>query len=758
MYIISLPGELSSIQINVSAYKEGNIILNFQTSILPKLNNIYSQLKEIDISAFSKLGSTIFCRNFANIRPIIEKLKSFGLIPETAMPEIGSFLQFTDKILAERNKLTYEVEPIQKEVLNSLYEPWLDDILEKCQDYVTAIKLVRSCFFCAPLNIIELKKFLNEKTINETVLESMQGLWRICNGEANMESTFIRMSANHLPTLQAQRIEIYTNCLKKLNEKFPNLDDLQKLYMVLGLHLYIHHSQKYPPLNNTNMVIDGALTETNATMSHRTSIIFSFLSLTHINSALLDAGILGNLERMKALQKRTDSIYLKNLILQMQSQQQKNIFLQALETNDLEKVDFALASRADVEQYFPCSRTPLIFAIQQCSEEMVKLILEYKPDLHRPNMTNIYTPIATAISLAKLNIVKLLLDAGVNIFKYCEYNVQEPPPYIDSPPMFSKGIGLNPFMHALNEYKKNREPERLEILRLLLQNGAGIGSHFEYILQEYPYPEIVGSLKQIVILGGSCPSIQNVDFIQSSTEFIEKIDQKDYPKWEKILIQVLDSNFFIKNGRVYNQIAVTLNYIKQVKTNSFNPNNNNINIKTENNTTQLIRPPSQTLTPKDVNTNNNNTIRITSTQINSPIHAARVAHDNLLDDIEPIINTHPESFKPFHDSIMARNYTQALRRACTSKHPSAFDLIKTLCAYKNKLNFDINEPNREQKYTALHYAALNQNPEIYDYLISIGANPNVKADVNKASGKTPAEIREETKLAGEFTEKLNVKN
>lgn len=98
------------------------------------------------------------------------------------------------------------------------------------------------------------------------------------------------------------------------------------------------------------------------------------------------------------------------------------------------------------------------------------------------------------------------------------------------------------------------------------------------------------------------------------------------------------------------------------------------------------------------------------------------AHNSLIDQVKPIVQVYREKFNPFFEAIERRNYSQALRRACTSTDPMAFELVKILISFKNILSININETAGKDNFSALHYAANAGNQLIYDFLIQNAAD------------------------------------
>jgi hypothetical protein len=109
----------------------------------------------------------------------------------------------------------------------------------------------------------------------------------------------------------------------------------------------------------------------------------------------------------------------------------------------------------------------------------------------------------------------------------------------------------------------------------------------------------------------------------------------------------------------------------------------------------------------------------------------KIAHDELL--LKCSIFRSKKNM-PFFKSLSQKNYTQALRRACTSTSSDAFELLKILLNFKDRLKFNINETNKNKR-SALHIAALKKNEQAYHYLLQVGASDNIKDN----QGKKPSD-------------------
>lgn len=144
----------------------------------------------------------------------------------------------------------------------------------------------------------------------------------------------------------------------------------------------------------------------------------------------------------------------------------------------------------------------------------------------------------------------------------------------------------------------------------------------------------------------------------------------------------------------------------------------------------------------------NLTICLSLSQVSSPISAKGDAHEKLLRQISNIILKNKPNFDTFLESIDAKKYSQALRRACTVKHPDAIVLIKILLSYKEILQIDINEQAGDKQLSALHIAALKGNQEIYLNLKTNGAIDLKDSDGTFASTHMEKHLKEKNSING----------
>lgn len=88
------------------------------------------------------------------------------------------------------------------------------------------------------------------------------------------------------------------------------------------------------------------------------------------------------------------------------------------------------------------------------------------------------------------------------------------------------------------------------------------------------------------------------------------------------------------------------------------------------------------------------------------------------------------------ESIHKKNYTQAIRRICTSSSEVSINMLSKLLKFKGELSINLDEQQASgKKLTALHVAASYNNQTAYDLLIASGANP----DIFNSEGKKAAD-------------------
>ncbi len=141
---------------------------------------------------------------------------------------------------------------------------------------------------------------------------------------------------------------------------------------------------------------------------------------------------------------------------------------------------------------------------------------------------------------------------------------------------------------------------------------------------------------------------------------------------------------------------------------------------------KITQIPTQSITATDnlVSQVNSN---LSVTHMDSPLSLSGQSHEQLVGRIEQIANAHPQITKDFLELLTERKYNSALQSACNKKQDKArwFDVIKIILEYIGKLPIEINQQWGHEKKTAIHHAALSSNQELYNYLISKGADPSI---------------------------------
>lgn len=115
-------------------------------------------------------------------------------------------------------------------------------------------------------------------------------------------------------------------------------------------------------------------------------------------------------------------------------------------------------------------------------------------------------------------------------------------------------------------------------------------------------------------------------------------------------------------------------------------------------------------------------------------------HEVVLRNITKII-PHEErhKYKYFDQAINDKKYERALRTACNSSLGKAFKLVKLLLMYKGILKINIDEQAGDKCYSALHYAAIKGNKDIYDLLVHFRAKQLPDKEGNMPEDLLPKE-------------------
>jgi ankyrin repeat protein len=90
-------------------------------------------------------------------------------------------------------------------------------------------------------------------------------------------------------------------------------------------------------------------------------------------------------------------------------------FYEAIEKNDIGRVQIFLERGADVRSRFRCGTTPLHEAIRFRHKELVELFLERDADINGKALLSGFTPLIGAIVVGDIEVVKLLLAKGADV-------------------------------------------------------------------------------------------------------------------------------------------------------------------------------------------------------------------------------------------------------------------------------------------------------------------------------------------------------
>jgi hypothetical protein len=142
--------------------------------------------------------------------------------------------------------------------------------------------------------------------------------------------------------------------------------------------------------------------------------------------------------------------------------------------------------------------------------------------------------------------------------------------------------------------------------------------------------------------------------------------------------------------------------------------------------------------------------------IGSPITASGDAHNSLYNSVQKTFGTLEQDdpklglLKLYSSFFTAKQYGRALRHACNAsgvRDEFTLKLIKAILTFKDTL-ININEKTEDDK-TAIYYAALNGNQEVYDLLVANGANvgneKNILEESLRKLGEKKSTVSPQTK-------------
>jgi len=114
----------------------------------------------------------------------------------------------------------------------------------------------------------------------------------------------------------------------------------------------------------------------------------------------------------------------------------------------------------------------------------------------------------------------------------------------------------------------------------------------------------------------------------------------------------------------------------------------------------------------------------------SVVTATGDAHTSLVKQLNVAIkkDSKPSDFSTIEQSVEKFNYGQAVRKLCTFKEEPerALPILNILLQFKNQLKINLDAQVGDEKYAAIHYAAvkvaLHGDRSLYDLLVKQGAN------------------------------------
>jgi ankyrin repeat protein len=706
------------VSVSINSYDaEEVLILSFDPKLAPTSMAMFENLlNRIQGFNFTNISSHILSTNRVDVaQNIFDYLIVKNLITNADISSIGSLMQLVNKHRAERNITRNGITLSQKEVLLSVSDTYVDDIIENTNNSDHTSTLLRAAFssyFRQAKN--DLVEYINSNLIDPTVIGSVEGLWKICSGNANLENTFSRLKAI-IPSLTVQRDILLADCSKKLLIKYKETPVEDLFLLVAGLCLYRGPAQRLSPLSDVKMVLTKCLSNDDAPDIPVLFAEVDFLDV--IRFAFIELGFYHDgvkSDEIKRIQQKFNSSIIAQYLVTLEeavSKEQldnKNLLYQALKENSLEKVQNCFEGKSaqeqpDINQYFHNSLTPIIMAIAFCSDPILEYLVAQNADVEKstyssgvdedkyyyltrngtglkPRTFGPVTPLMEVIRVGSLSKLLILLANSVNVLT--TYHRVKPAPSHEQ--QRNACVELQPIIGlALEEIEaeqsSEKSNERKKLFAQLIRHGAG------YAINFYQYPEIINNS---FIIGGTYLGKEKITPITNASQFIAQADVQDYPHWQKIINNMITTHYdrSIGNEAIRTQLMAIKAHV-------------------------------------DATLNNKQSPRI---YVGSPHTAAGDAHLALIRRVEYNLNDHSRVvFSPFASAIASKEYAKALRCACTSPDAKAFELIKILLEYKIPLNIKINEQAGADKLTALHHCAKKHNHVVYDYLVSMGADDSL---------------------------------
>lgn len=320
-------------------------------------------------------------------------------------------------------------------VIEATHQASLDALLEGPDNPFIVVKLLRLAIFYPDTTIeTTLPDFLSANGLDEALYDDVILLNRVCTGNANLESTHMRMGG--IPDIESQRILVFNQASDALLEKFAVLEPIDKIRLYCELWMFNKMHDKYHPLEDDaadifERCLGGELTPEE---------VQTYGLDQYINNGCIAAGLNTptglDLEAVSAMAEEIDSPFLRALVQEPQAlkanrdRATQDPFYNALKKGHVELAEGflhfadATARIRIVNQYFPfAGRTPLIMACQledaTARHRMMRLLLDSGAEPARMNHYGIFNPVFVCLDQADVVGLEMLLAAGASLTAPC---------------------------------------------------------------------------------------------------------------------------------------------------------------------------------------------------------------------------------------------------------------------------------------------------------------------------------------------------
>lgn len=336
-HIINKPGSIiSNIAIETSHYKKSNVLIYFTQDAGPDaVKALKNQLRET--GGNDACWHSMYCViNGSKSREIIDLLFQNQFISAGDRADIEEDIRKTETNIDYQQKIVPTCEKSSKEIIEEMVLPYLDHIVSLSNDHRVILKFLQYPFsrnfsyFCVQdiTNLLEACG-KSEKECEEA-LECIQHLKRICWGEANLESTFVRVGQK-IPGRIEQRIIVANICLKILNENFKSLSVVDRFYCAAEIFIMISLNQRGPvDAHCTKTFLDDVFKE-KANWYHMSSAFEFFSGLNNfIYRTLAMANLLTKEERQELIDQMQSKVLLDAICSYFPSHRPERVAQEAL--------------------------------------------------------------------------------------------------------------------------------------------------------------------------------------------------------------------------------------------------------------------------------------------------------------------------------------------------------------------------------------------------------------------------------------------